>query len=164
MVEVILFSKTVVDHLKTIKTVMIKLAEAGLKLKIRKCSFFADEIKFLGYTINKDGMFMCSGRVKANKEMSLLISKRQLQSFLGSVHYFRMFIPNFTESAEPLCRLLSKGVTFNWTSAQTEAINSLKGKLSNSPILKFLDCTLPFHLFTDVSNVGIGAVLLQVHD
>ena len=71
---------------------------------------------------------------------------------------------NFTESAEPLCRLLRKGVTFNWTSAQTKAINSLKEKLSNSPNLKFPDSTLPFHLFTDASNVGIGAVLMQAND
>ena len=75
-----------------------------------------------------------------------------------------MFVSNFTESAEPLYKLLRKGVTFNCTFAQTEAINSLKGKLSNSPILKFPDYTLPFHPFTDASNVGIGAVLMQAHD
>ena len=59
MKGIILISKTIDDHLKTIKVVMSKLAEAGLKLKIRKCPFFPGEIKFLGYTINKDGMSMC---------------------------------------------------------------------------------------------------------
>ena len=35
---------------------------------------------------------------------------------------------------------------------------------SNSPILTFPDYKLPFHLFTDASNVGIGAVLIQPHN
>ena len=79
------------------------------------------------------------------------------------MNYFR-FVSNFTEPAEALYRLLRKGVTFDWTSAQTEAINSFKGKLFNSPILKFPDYTLLFYLFTDASNVGIGALSMQAHD
>ena len=63
--------------------------------------------------MNKDGMSMCSERVKAIKEMPLPTGKRQLQSFLGSANYFRMFILNFSESAEPLYRLLKTGVSFN---------------------------------------------------
>ena len=74
MDDIILFSKTVDDHLKTIKAEMSKYSEVGLKLKIRKCYFFAGEIKFLGYTINKDVMSMCSERVKAIRQLPLPFS------------------------------------------------------------------------------------------
>ena len=55
---------------------MSKLAEAGLKFMIRKCRFFADEIKFLGYKVNKDGMSMCPQRAKAIKEIPVPTGKR----------------------------------------------------------------------------------------
>ena len=94
--DIILFNKTVDDHLETIRAVMSKLAEAGLKLKIRKCCFFfANEIKFLGYKKNKNGMSMCSERVKAIKEMPVPTGKRQLQSFLGSVNLFECLFLTF---------------------------------------------------------------------
>ena len=73
MDDIILFSKTVEDHLETIRSVMNKLAKAGLKLKLKKCHFFADEIKFLGYKMNKDGMSMCSERVKAIKVYNTIV-------------------------------------------------------------------------------------------
>ena len=86
MDDIILFSKTVDGYLEIVKSVMNKLAEAGLKLKIRKCHFFADEMKFLGYKMKKNEMSMCSERAKATKEMPVPTSQRQLQSFLGSVN------------------------------------------------------------------------------
>lgn len=37
----------------------------------------------------------------------------------------------------------------------------LKQALSSTPCLALLDFSLPFHIKTDASGVGIGAVLLQ---
>jgi len=45
-----------------------------------------------------------------------------------------------------------------------EARNELKRKLSNTPVLAFPDFKVPFILTTDVSTIGLGAVLSQVKE
>lgn len=164
MDDIVLFSKTSEQHLLTIKDVLQKLLSAGIKLKIQKCRFFADEIKFLGYQVSKEGMTMNKDRVASIKNMPLPTNKKQLQSFLGVVNYFRIFVFRFAQIAEPLYGLLRKNAPFLWTPAHTDAINILKEKLASSPIVKFPNYELPFHLHTDASNSGIAAVLMQEHN
>lgn len=164
MDDIVLFSKTPEQHLDTINEVMFKLESAGIKLKIKKCRFFASKIKFLGYEISKDGMSMSKDRVDSIKNMPLPTNKKQLQSFLGVVNYFRIFIHKFTQICEPLYDLLRKGVTFLWTPAHTESINLLKKKLIIAPIMRFPNYDVPFHIHTDASNAGIAAVLMQEHN
>jgi len=48
-----------------------------------------------------------------------------------------------------------------WNEAREHAFQELKRRISTPPILKLPDVTKPFILRTDVSHVGIGAVLLQ---
>ena len=55
--------------MKVLGDVLEKLATANIKLKIKKCQFFAKEIKFLGYQITMAGMTMNAERVKAISEM-----------------------------------------------------------------------------------------------
>ena len=74
------------------------------------------------------------------------------------------FRSNFAKDAEPLYLLLRKNTTFRWSSDQTRAVEILKEKLASAPIVKFPDYKIPFHLYTDASNSGIGAVLMQKHD
>ena len=106
---------------------------------------------------------MNSERADAIKQMPLPTNKKQLQSFLGVVNYYRIFVPNFADIAAPLYSLLRKNTTFVWTSAQTTAVENLREKLYSAPIVKFPDYKLPFHLYTDASNSGIGAVLMHEH-
>lgn len=162
--DIIIFSKSKEQHMTTLDMVLTKLQEAGIKLKIRKCKFFASEVTFLGYNINRDGMTMNSQKAAVINSMPLPTNKKQLQAFLGTCNYYRIFIENFAQIADPLYDLLRKQVRFTWTEAQTKAVNILKAKLANAPIMKFPRYDLPFHLYTDASDTGIGAVLMQSHD
>ena len=93
--------------------------------------------------------------------MAMPANKRQLQSFLGAVDYYRMFIPKFSELAEPLYQLLRKNAKFVWSTEQTKAVEDLKNKLSSAPIVKFPNYDLPFVIYTDAFNVGLDAILMQ---
>ena len=161
MDDIINFSETAEQHLKTIDTVLLKLSQAGIKLKIKKCHFFAKNIKFLGYNVSSDGMTMCPERVNAINSMPSPTNKKKLQAFLGTINYFRMFVSNFAQLAEPLYKLLRKDVPFCWSAEQEEAVKLLKHSLSKAPIMKFPDFSLDFHVHTDASIDGIGATLSQ---
>lgn len=64
---------------------------------------------------------------------------------------------------QPLLNLIhstEKCISFHWRSAERNAWNTLKLKLTSTPVLAYPDSTLPFD--TDASEYGIGAVLCQV--
>ena len=161
MDDIVIMSSSVEQHFKTLEAVLRKLADAGIKIKLKKCHFFATDIHFLGYKVTKDGMSMNEDKVKAIHNMPMPSNKKEVQSFLGFINYYRTFIPNFAQIAEPLYDLLRKNTKFEWSETHSAAINTLKTKIANAPIVKFPDYSKAFHLHTDASNTGIGAVLMQ---
>ena len=54
--DVIIFLKTPKEHLEHLRGVFEKLAQAGLKLKPRKCEFFKTKLSCLGHIVSKDGI------------------------------------------------------------------------------------------------------------
>ena len=53
--DVIVFSKTFSDHLQHLRTVLRRLKEQGVKLKLKKCSFFKRQVTFLWRIISEQG-------------------------------------------------------------------------------------------------------------
>lgn len=49
--DIILFSKTIEDHMTLQNAVLALLKDAGLTLKIRKCLFQQDQVEYLGYIV-----------------------------------------------------------------------------------------------------------------
>ena len=68
---------------------------------------------------------------------------------------------NFSIIVKPLIDLLKKDQLFIWTSNHDYAFSVLKQALCAAPVLVLSDFSLPFHIETDASGLGIGAVLQQ---
>ena len=51
------------DHLEKLEQVLIRLKEANLKVNLRKSSFGAAELKYLGYWITRDGIMPLQQKV-----------------------------------------------------------------------------------------------------
>ena len=86
------------------------------------------------------------------------------RQFLGLASYYRRYIHHFSEIAAPLHGLTQKGVPFNWSAECAEAFTALKDHLTQAPVLaypRFDHNAGTFHLQTDASAVGLGAVLEQ---
>ena len=70
----------------------------------------------------------------------------------------------FADIAAPLHALTQKYAKFAWGPEQDEAFRTLKEKLVNAPILVMPRDEGSFHLDTNASDRGIGAVLSQEQD
>ncbi|XP_062567737.1 uncharacterized protein LOC134229979 [Saccostrea cucullata] len=94
-----------------------RLHQAGLKLKAKKCNFFASKVSYLGHIISKDRIATDPEKVKAVAEWPIPNTVTELRSFLGLCSYYRRFIKNFASVAKPLHRLTEKGRKFLWAYA-----------------------------------------------
>ena len=65
--DIILFSKTLEEHIEKLRSVFEKLAAAGLKLKLSKCEFFKLQVTYLGHIVSKDSIETDPKKIEAIK-------------------------------------------------------------------------------------------------
>ena len=89
------------------------------------------------------------------------INVAEVRSFLGLVGYYRRFVKKFSDKAAPLNALMRKEQTWKWTEDCQKAFETLKGEIAARPVSAYPDFSKPFRLYTDASNIGLGAILAQ---
>ena len=169
--DVIVYSQTPEEHLERLEAVFKKLSAYGLKLKPSKCTFFQEEITYLGHLITADGIATDPKKVQVVKDWPTLETVSEVRSFLGFVGYYRRFIKGFSQIAKPLYQLTkglesqtkktAKKTFIKWGEKEEESFKTLKEACTTAPILAYPDYSLPFILHTDSSTDGLGAVLYQ---
>lgn len=159
--DIVVYSKTIEEHLDKLSKIFDRLSTAKLKLQPQKCHFFKREIIYLGHKCSERGCEPDPEKTIAIQNIKEPTTVKEVQSFLGIANYYRRFIPNFAKVAIPLVKLTRKNHPFNWTIECTTAFNSLKATLSSNNVLAFPDFTKPFEISTDASNEALGAVLSQ---
>ncbi|XP_016676281.2 uncharacterized mitochondrial protein AtMg00860-like [Gossypium hirsutum] len=85
----------------------------------------------------------------------------KIRNFLGLAGYYRRFVEGFFFIAAPLTKLLHKRVPFVWTDIQRESFEKLKTVLTQAPILIQPEPGKDFVVYSDVSHVSLGCVLMQ---
>src|SRR3981189_3711976 len=88
-------------------------------------------------------------------------NKKEVQSFVGFINFYRRFIPNFLQHARLLFDLTMEDVRFIWGLPQEDAFVMLKGLVTSTRVLALPNSNLPYRLEADAPGVATGAVLLQ---
>jgi hypothetical protein len=86
---------------------------------------------------------------------------QELRSVLGGFSYFRKFIKNFSDIANPLVELTTQRNCISkkgLNKQQREAFQKLKDLLCEAPILAHPDFSKEFNVQTDASPIGVGAL------
>src|SRR5688572_12705807 len=184
--DIIIFSKSIKEHIKHLNMVFKRLREVKLKIKPSKCEFFKKELKFLGYRVSKDGIHTDPSNTIKIQKVTPPRNEKETRGFLGLCQFYRKFIQNFQKIAEPLYKLLRSDEKYyqqvwtrtgwkqqqieeptwndKWQHEQQQAFEELKHRLITAPVLAHPDFDKPFILYTDASTIGLGAVLAQQQD
>ena len=162
--DIVLFSKTVEEHLERLKLILDRLRKANLKLKPSKCHLLKKTVTFLGHVVSEDGIETDPAKVESVKSWPVPRNVTEVRSFLGLCSYYRRFVKDFSMIAAPLHALTGKNARFNWSDECEEAFGELKNRLVSTPILGMPRDDGEYRLDTDASNFSIGAVLSQIQD
>ena len=88
--------------------------EVGAMVNKSKCLFFANEIEYIGFLIDKDCVRVNPRKIDPVINMPQTTNVKQLQSFLGVVNYYSKFIPNMADIAKHLYKLIEKNAIWEW--------------------------------------------------
>ena len=171
--DIVVFSASFEQHLGRLQMVLERLRQHNLKLKLSKCRFFAQEVRYLGHVISASGVATDPEKTRAVADWPRPNTAREVRSFLGFASYYRRFVPDFARHAAPLHRLAAaatsgkRGVppvaemASGWSEECEAGFQALKASLVTAPVLAYADFSLPFVLDIDASYAGLGAVLSQ---
>ena len=188
--DVIVYSKSFMEHIEHLRKVLCRLRESGVKLKPRKCKLFRKEVSFLRRVVSANGYRLDPTGIApvlnlAKNPPKTIGEVRQIIGFLG---YYRKYIKDFSHIAKPIYDLLatklakkdivkvrshsrSKGKRdsgqlpsshpINWTEEHQVVLEHLTKHLTSPPVMAYPNFEEPFLLHTDASETGLGAVLYQ---
>ena len=159
--DILVFSRSLQDHLTHLRVVIRKLVEAGLKLKPSKCHFARRELEYLGHVVGRGGLRTNPRLVEAVKKFPTPSNLREVRQFLGLASYYRRFVHNFAKIATPLHQLTRKDSKWSWSPECEVAFWQLKELLTTTPLLAYPNLNQDYILETDASVQGLGAVLSQ---
>ena len=154
--DIIIFSKSVDEHLVHLEEVFRRLCDANVKLNPKKCSFVKQRLEYLGHVVTPEGISPNPDKVRVVQEFPTPTKLKELRSFLGFANYYRRFARGFSNIANPLNALTKKNVPFDWTVACVAVFDKLMRALVSAPILAYPNFREPFLLFVDASSTGIG--------
>ena len=162
--DILIYSATLEEHIVHIQQVFDRLRQHDLKLKLKKCHFLQSETNYLGFVVNENGIKPDPKKVEAIQSIAVPTSVREVRGFIGMCSYYRRFIPNFSEIAEPIISLTRKYAKFKWSEKCQNAFEFLKSSLTVLPHLAYPDVNKQYTLYTDASDTCVGACLTQPID
>ena len=162
--DIVLFSRTVKEHLERLRLILDRLRRANMKLKPSKCHLLQRTVTFLGHVVSEEGIATDPAKVESVQSWPVPRSVTEVRSFLGLCSYYRRFVRDFAKIAAPLHALTGKNARFQWSGDCQAAFEVLKERLVSTPILAMPRDDGDYRLDTDASNFSIGGVLSQIQD
>ncbi|XP_045028011.1 uncharacterized protein LOC123471141 [Daphnia magna] len=149
------------ELLTNLRQVFVRCRRHNLKLQLKKCRFFLQELPWLGHVIGQGTLKPDPNKITAIVDMPDPTCPADLIRLLGMVTYLDKFCQNLAGLTRPLRDLLKADAAWVWEEPQRLILAQLKTALTSLPVLRLFDHSLPLVVSVDASPVGIGAVLLQ---
>ncbi|KZR99182.1 Uncharacterized protein APZ42_005056 [Daphnia magna] len=135
---IIVYSLTVEEHVKKLRSVFECLKVANVKVKPKKCLFAQTRLQALGHVVDEDGI------------ASIL---RRFVRFENSLDHRPT---NFAKIAKPLHDLTKQGKSLCWGEEQEGSFKALKERLIEATQLAYPDYGKLFDIHPDACEYGIA--------
>lgn len=159
--DFIIAADTEKEHDETLGEIMKRAAQFNVKFNSKKLQFKVPRVKFVGFIFSEEGVEPDPEYLSAIDKLEEPRNIKELQRILGTANFLAKFIPKMSEITAPMRELLKKNNEFQWTKTCSNALNALKNKIKQAPLLKLFDPNLPIEIFSDASDKALGGCMFQ---
>jgi len=100
--DILIYSNSWEEHLQHISYILEQLRKAGVTLNVEKCVFGETQIKYLGFVVTPKGIECDPEKTSALNNFPTPKNAKHVKRFLGLCGWYRHFIDNFSNIAEPV--------------------------------------------------------------
>lgn len=184
MDDVIVYSKSLPEHLSALKTILSKAIEIGLRFDPKKCHFGLTSLKLLGKLISPEGVSILPDKAEVIRRLSVPKTLHELHHIVGLFEYYGDTCPRLSELMAPLRRPLKKGryvssgnrpyfimpdgsrydpktMTIEWEPDQNSNFEKLKKTLADLTGKVHADWSKRFFFYIDSSQKFYSGVIHQ---
>jgi hypothetical protein len=159
--DILIFTNLLEEHHRITCLVLDCMCEHKLYLRPEKCEFEKTRIEYLSIIISHNKVEMDPMKIAGVADWPMPSNKKEVQSFVGFINFYRRFIPGFSHHARALFDLTMKDIRFIWGLPQEDSFIKLKELVTSAPVLVLPNDDLPFILEADSSGIATGAILSQ---
>jgi len=146
MDDILIFRKTWEEHLKHVKQTLDVLKREKLYVKLSKCEFGKTSLNYFGHIVEGGELKIDPSKVAVTVNWPKPKSAIEVRRFLGAAKYWRKFISKFSLIVAPLHALTRLNKLFQWGGKQQKAFDTLKEKISTTPVLALPDLQILFEI------------------
>jgi hypothetical protein len=166
--DIIIYADTEETLAGNLSKVLRRLREWNITVHPGKAKLGMTSVEYVGHVISSTGLSMSREKIQRIQNFPRPTTKKDIQSFLGMVGWFKDHIPNFSQVSRGLRALVQHGdapsFQREWTSETFESFENLKNMVNLCPHLYFINDDDEVHLETDASQSGIGAILYVIRE
>jgi transposase InsO family protein len=181
--DVLVYGKTFKEPVTNLKQVFKRLKSKGVKLRVDKCHFAKQEVRYLGRLVSEEGYRPDPEDIKALEKFRVAPNNvGEVRSMLGFLGYYRGHVKDFAKRMKPVYDLIKadkssespgpakaksgktvydKRRMVTWTAELQTIIDQIIDTLQSPEVMAYPDFDQPFILNCDASGYGLGAVLYQ---
>ena len=162
--DILVASLSCEEHHQHLTLLFDTLEESGLIVNPDKCVLGVEELEFFGHQVTATGLSPLQENLAAIQSFPQLQTVGELIRFNGMVNFYNRFMPHASLTMTPLFTVVvgrrSKD-PIEWDLLTTQAFTNTKSALANATLLHHPEHNANIALTTDMSDIGIGAVLEQ---
>ena len=156
------FGKSWEQHLQVLEQVVTRLQDNSFSVNPRKCEWAVQETIFLGYWLTPNRLKPWRKKIDVILWLQHPRTVKDLRSFIGAVTYYCTMFLKRAHILTPLTALTSqKSGNVAWSAECQQAFDTIKAILSSDVLLCYPDHNKSFHVYTDTSNLQLGAIIVQ---
>jgi hypothetical protein len=129
--DLLVHSKTREEHFVHLQRVFDRLRQHKLYVKLAKCSFFKEELAYLGHIVGRGGLKVDPKKIVVVADWPMPANVHDVRRFLGLANYFRKFIHGYSKLASPLTDLTGAGTPWTWPDPHQGAFEGIKHALTS---------------------------------
>ncbi|GBN65692.1 Retrovirus-related Pol polyprotein from transposon opus [Araneus ventricosus] len=154
------------SHKRDLESLFQCLSKNGIVINPDKCVYGQTHLSYLGFHISAAGLKPLPEKVEFILNYPLPDTVDKLRRFLAIVNFYHRFIKNASAVQAPLFDLVKSKKRrdksrIEWNESTLQTFEDCQQALSNAALLAFYDPSSSLSLYTDASDIAIGAVLQQ---